>query len=273
MMNELDRILDECIDRINRGDSLAGCLSDYPEYAERLKPLLQSMCDVQEVYTFAPSAGAKRMARQKLSAALDKRRQITPASTFRQSISRPAIWATAAILAMAIIGTVVIRPALSPPTLVSDPEGNFVFLVSDEPNAIGDFDNLNVTISRVGLLAAGTSGKWLEFTPETKTVDLAQLQGEQSQEIWRGDVPAGQYSQVFIYVSRVEGKLELTGLTIEVKLPSRKLHISNPFEVTADTVTSFTFDITVVATGNNGKYILKPQIGESGVQQEQKPIE
>jgi thioredoxin reductase len=41
-----------------------------------------------------------------------------------------------------------------------------------------------------------------------------------------------------------------------------------PFEVTTDTVTSFTFDITVVATGNNGKYILKPQIGESGARQE-----
>jgi thioredoxin reductase len=45
-----------------------------------------------------------------------------------------------------------------------------------------------------------------------------------------------------------------------------------PFEVTTDAVTSFTFDITVVATGNNGKYILKPQIGESGARQEQGPL-
>jgi len=74
-------------------------------------------------------------------------------------------------------------------------------------------------------------------------------------------------------VSEVRGKLKTTGQIIEVKLPSSKLHISNPFEVTTDTVTEFTFDITVVATGNNGKYILKPQTSESGAQQEQKPLE
>ena len=101
-------------------------------------------------------------------------------------------------------------------------------------------------------------------------MDLTQLQGEQSQEIWRGNAPAGQYSQVYIYVSEVKGKLESTGQIIDVKLPSSKLRISMPFEVTVDTITSFTFDITVVATGNNGKYILKPQIGNSGTQQEQK---
>ena len=90
---------------------------------------------------------------------------------------------------------------------------------------------------------------------------------------WRGDVPEEQYSQVFIYVSKVTGKLEATGQTIEVKLPSNKLQLSQPFEVSASTVTSFTFDITVVATGHNGKYILKPQIGKSGVEQELKPAE
>jgi len=265
MADDFDRILDECIDRINRGDSLADCLSDYPAYTERLRPLLQSMHGVQEAYTFTPSVDTKRIARQNFYTALDKRRQMTPVLSFLRLISRPAVWATVAILVLAVVGTLVIRPALSPPTLVSNPEGNFAFLISDEVNDIGDFENLNVTISRVGLQAAG-SEKWIEFTPETKTVDLTQLQGEQSQEIWRGDVPSGQYSQVFIYVSKVRGKLKATGQTIEVKLPSSKLHISSPFEVTADTVTSFTFDITVVATGNNGKYILKPQISESGAQ-------
>lgn len=271
MADDFDRILDECIDRINRGDSLADCLSDYPSYAERLRPLLQSMCGVQEVYTFTPSADAKRVARQKFHAALDKRQQMTPVSTFFKLISRPAVWATVTVLVLTIVGIWGIRPALNPPMLVSSPEGNFAFLISDEPNDIGDFESLNVTISRVGLQAAGNSDDWIEFTPEINTVDLTHLQGKHSQEIWRGNVPAGQYSQVFIYVSEVKGKLKSTGQIIEVKLPSSKLHISNLFEVATDTVTSFTFDITVVATGNNGKYILKPQISESGAQQEQKP--
>ena len=54
---------------------------------------------------------------------------------------------------------------------------------------------------------------------------------------------------------------------MEVKLPSHKLHISKSFQVTADTVTSFTYDLTVVAAGSpqSGiKYILKPQVDQSG---------
>jgi len=272
MTEDFDRILDECIDRINRGDNLADCLSDYPAYSEKLKPLLQSMRDVQKAYAFTPSADTKRAARQKFHAVLRKRRQRTTVWSFFRAIPRPAIWVTVAVLVLAIAAVLVIQPVLNPQTLIPSPDGNFAFLISDEPNDIGDFESLNVTISRVGLQAAG-SLKRLEFAPETKTVDLTRLQGEQSQEIWRGNVTAGQYSQVYIYVSEVTGKLESTGQIVDVKLPSSKLHISMPFEVTTDTVTSFTFDITVVATGNNGRYILKPQIGESGARQGQKSLE
>jgi len=272
MIEDFDRILDECIDRINRGDNLADCLSDYPEYSERLKPLLKSIHNVQKTYAFTPSADTKRAARQEFHAAMDKRRQASSVPSFLKMISRPAVLATVAVLVLAIVGTLVIQPLFNPQTLVPNPDGNFAFLISDEPNDIGDFESLNVTISRVELQAAG-SLKRIQFTPEIKTVDLTQLQGERTQEIWRGDVPEGQYSHVFIYVSQVKGKLESTGNIIEVKLPSSRLHLSVPFEVTADTVTSFTFDITVVATGSSGKYILKPQIGESEAQREQKPLE
>jgi hypothetical protein len=51
-------------------------------------------------------------------------------------------------------------------------------------------------------------------------------------------------------------------------LPSQKLQISIPFQITAGSVTSFIYDLTVVSTGNQQsgiKYILKPQVGESGV--------
>jgi len=79
-------------------------------------------------------------------------------------------------------------------------------------------------------------------------------------------------SQVFIYVNEVKGTLKSTGQTIDVKLPSNRLHISKPFEVTNDTLTNFTFDITVIEAGESGSYILKPEITESGVHQEQKPL-
>jgi hypothetical protein len=271
MTEDFDRILDDCIDRINRGDNLADCLSDYPAYLDKLKPLLQSMHDVQKTYTFMPSADTKRAARQRFHTALGQR-QKKPVLSFFKVIPRPAVWATVAILILAIVSVLVIQPILNSQMLVPSPDGNFVFLISDEPNDIGDFQSLNITISTVRLQAAG-SAKRLEFTPEIKTVDLTELQGEQYQEIWRGNVPAGQYSHVYIYVSEVEGRLESTGQIVDVQLPSGKLHISMPFEVTVDRVTSFTFDITVVGNGNNGKYILKPQIGESGARQEHRRFE
>jgi len=274
MTEDFDRILDECIDRINRGDNVADCLSDYPAYSERLRPLLQSMHDIQKTYTFAPSADTKRAARQKFYATLGKQGRMTPVLSLFRAIPRPAVWGTIAVLVLvlAIVGALVIEPVFTPTTLVPSPDGNFAFLISDEPNDIGDFESLNVTISRVGLRAAG-SLKRLEFRPETETLDLTRLQGEQSQEIWRGNVTAGQYSQVYIYVSEVTGKLKSTGQIVDVKLPSSKLHLSLLFEVTTDAVTSFTFDITVVATGNNGKYILKPQVGDSGARQEQRSLQ
>ena len=277
MDKAFNKILDECVDRINRGETVEDCLASYPEYAEELEPLLRVVFDTQKAYKFTPSPAAKMAGKKRLNAALEalehgqKRRQ--PWSQW--FMGRPRVWVTAAaVILIALIGYFGLRPILFPaetvpepgPSLVTpSPEGNFVFLISDEVNAIGDFESLNVTISEIGLQAAGESERWIEFTPEIKEVDLTQLQGEEAQEIWRGNVPAGQYSQVFIYVSEVRGKLRATGQIIEIKLPSHKLHISKPFQVTADAVTIFTYDLTVVATGHNGGYILKPQIEQSGV--------
>jgi len=75
---------------------------------------------------------------------------------------------------------------------------------------------------------------------------------------------------VFVYVDQVTGELE-DGELVDVMLPSNKLQISAPFEVTETSTTSYVYDLTVVAAGNgeNGpvQYILQPQIGESGPHQ------
>jgi len=269
MAEDFDRILDECIDRINSGDSLADCLSDYPAYSEKLKPLLQSMSDVQKTYTFTPSADTKRAARQKFHAALGKRQQMTPVLSFFKVIPRSAVWATVAVLVLAVVGTLVIQSVLNAPELVPSPDGNFAFLISDEPSDINDFENFDVTILRVELQAAGSKER-LEFVPEVETVDLTRLQGDEFQEIWRGHVPAGQYSHIHIYIGEVKGKLGLTGQTIYVKVPGDVVHMPIPFEITVDMVTIYTFDITVVEAGNSGTYILKLRLNESGAWQEQK---
>ena len=94
-------------------------------------------------------------------------------------------------------------------------------------------------------------------------VNLTQLQGNRAQEIWRGNIPEGEYSKVFLEVSEVSGILLGSGEEVEIKLPSGKLQISTPFEVRSGELIDFVYDLTVVKAGKSGKYILKPQVGQS----------
>ena len=289
MPNDFDKILDECIDRINRGESLEACLADHAEYVEQLEPLLQAMLQTKTAYSFVPSVNAKNMARQRFSTALEnlERKREVRQPLFPWLMGWSGALATAAVVVIiALIGYFGLRPVFFPPGTIPqpgptpvapspqpgpapiipspqpNPEGNFVFLISDDVNAIADFASFNVTISKIGLLPSGDTDQWLEFEPEVNEVDLTLVQGDKTQEIWRGNIPEGQYTKVFIYVSDVEGILASGEAT--VKLPSGKLQISKPFEVTSGEVTNFIYDITVIKAGESGKYILKPQIAESG---------
>lgn len=282
MVNDFDRILDECIDRIGRGETVEACLSDHPEYSKQLDPLLKAMVQTKATYSFTPEADVKRMARQRFYAALERKRQ---PSFLSRILARRLVWATlASVLVVLAISYVALRATIfptEPPSFPTEPpsitipgpnaDGNFAFLMSDEVNAIGDFSNLYVTIDKVGLLKSGDSEHWVEFSPEVKEFDLTLLPGEMTQELWRGNVPEGDYSKVIVYVSVVHGTLKATGEIIEIKLPSNKLQMSKPFQVTTGTITSFTYDLTVVKAGNaqsGGKYLLNPQVDQSGASQQ-----
>ncbi len=275
MPKTFDEILDECVDRINRGERLEDCLASYPEHAEELEPLLQAMLRTQTAYTFTLSSTAKMAARQRFNASLEKleRKRAERRPLFPRALGWSAAWAAvAAVLVMALVGYFGIRPALSPgeptphPGPLPGPQGTLAFLISDEKNDIGDFQSLNITITKIHLHLAGEDGGLIELEPQ-ETVDLTKLQGLNAQEIWRGNITAGNYTWVRIYVSEVSGVLFEGNQTAYVKLPSEKLKISEPFEVTEDSETSFVYDITVFETGKRGKYILQPQIDQSGADQ------
>ena len=273
MKNNLDKILDECIDRINRGESIESCLADFPEYSKALGPLLSAMLKTKTTYSFALSVRAKNFHRQRFNAALvalrekyERRRPLLP-----RILGWSKVWAPiAAAIVIALVGYFGLRPALMPPVMIAqpNPEGNFAFLVSDEVNAISDFRELNLSISKVILHLGGDEEKKIEFQPGVQMVNLTDLQGNRAQEIWRGDVPEGEYSKVFLEVSQVSGILWDVGEEVEIKLPSGKLQISKPFKVESGEVTNFVYDLTVVKAGKSGQYILKPQIGQSGANQD-----
>jgi hypothetical protein len=273
MKDNLNKILDECIDRVNRGESIESCLSDFPEYSETLEPILYTMLKTKTVYTFAPSARAKNFQRQRFNAALvaSRERRETKRSPVDRILGWSKVWApVAAAIVIALVVYFGFRPTPMPPMMIAqpNPEGNFAFLISDEVNAIGDFQELDLSISKVILHLSGEEERRIEFRPEVQAVNLADLQGNRAQEIWRGDVPEGKYSKVFMEVSQVSGVLWDGGEEVEIKLPSGKLQISKPFEVDGSEVTSFVYDLTVVEAGQSGQYILKPQIDQSGADQD-----
>ena len=298
MYQNLSEIFDQCVDRLNRGQSLEDCLADYPEQAAELEPLLRAMVITQQGYAFVPSPLAKDAARQRFNAALAELASQREARQpwFRRLLGQPRVWAPAAlVIVIALIGYFGLRPMLLPVDLEppidavdtttgetttgndgasvivspqANPMGYFAFLISDEINAINDFASLNVTISKIVLKLGGDDDRSVEIVPLVAVVDLTLLQGDIAQEIWRGDIPLGEYDKVFIHVDNVTGILN-DGGTAEVKLPSDKLQISKPFTV-GDAPVNFVYDLTVVATAgpqSDSKYILRPQAGESGADQ------
>lgn len=273
MKDNLNKILDECIDRINRGESIESCLKDFPGHSEKLEPILHAVLKTKTAYSLAPSARAKNFQRQRLNAALvaSREKRERKRSPVDRILGWSKVWVpVAAAIVVALVVYFGFRPAPAPPVMVAqpNPEGNFVFLISDEVNAIGDFQELNISISEVTLYLGGEEEKRIEFRPEVQAVNLADLQGNRAQEIWRGDVPEGEYIKVVLEILQVSGVLLGSGEEIEIKLPSGKLQISKQFNVESGELTSFVYDLTVVEAGQSGQYILKPQISQSGADQD-----
>jgi hypothetical protein len=271
MTDNLDALLDECIDRINTGESLEECLASYPEHAERLEPLLRSILDIRATCSPMPSPAAKAAARQRLYAALaEGEKPLKLRGALMPSLTKPRAWAVAVILSLlAIIAGIsswalVLGGAPAP----AFAQSNFRLLISDEANAIGDFDHLNVTITSIRVHSA-SSDNWIDLEPAVSEVDLVGLQGLNATEIWCGNLTEGWYTGVFLDVEYVTGVLNATGDPVDVKAPSGTLKINKPFLflVTNTSQTTFVFDISVVCAGPSGqcgKYNLKPVIDESG---------
>ncbi|MBX0322631.1 DUF4382 domain-containing protein [Halomicroarcula sp. F13] len=105
-------------------------------------------------------------------------------------------------------------------------------------------------------------GDFEVFDLDDPTVDLTEVVGDKAVGVLDGRLEAGRYAKIELSVSDVEGVVD--GETVPVKVPSEKLQIVKPFEVTAGEGVEFVFDINVVKKGPNG-YNLLPVISESGV--------
>lgn len=147
------------------------------------------------------------------------------------------------------------------------------FYVSDEKNAIDEFKQVDVTVTKVTLIKDTSNGTQKQtIDVEDRTIDITRLTGANATLVDSFNVSNGTYTKVFLHVGEVNATLE-SGEQVRVKLPSQKLHVNKEFTVGDGDEVDFVFDITVFKAGNSGKYILKPVISESGVDKEVNPVE
>ncbi len=55
MSNKLTIILDECLERIEKGESIETCLSEYPDMRRELEPLLSTAHSISSIPKVQPS--------------------------------------------------------------------------------------------------------------------------------------------------------------------------------------------------------------------------
>ncbi len=172
----------------------------------------------------------------------------------------------------------------------SGDSGTFELMVSDQPNAIHDFDHLNVTFSEARVFARGddvndsnggfetrsskrrvdavgahvndSNGGFETIDIEGETVDLTTVVGDRATSIANISLEEGEYTKVELHVDSTEATVD--GESASVMVPSNKLMVTKNFTVEANETTSFVFDIRVVRRGD-GAYNLLPVVSRSGV--------
>lgn len=107
MANEFDNILDECLERVIRGEAIEACLESYPQHAAELKPLLLTVLDTRKAVDITPRTEFRERASRQFQ---DSIRDMAPQGS-RDFFGWFPRWATVVsvvvILLLAGSGTVV----------------------------------------------------------------------------------------------------------------------------------------------------------------------
>jgi hypothetical protein len=69
-MKKFDDVLNECIERVLRGESIEACLKTFPDYASELEPLLRTAVDTRRAASILPSPEFRQRAGYEFQAAV-----------------------------------------------------------------------------------------------------------------------------------------------------------------------------------------------------------
>ena len=104
MSKKLEKIFDDCLERMLQGESIESCLRDYPEEAAELKPLLRTTLDIEgRALPVRPHPKFEKQTRVRLEGAqVYARQQKQPKRAWTFAWQRG--WAYALIAVLAVIG-------------------------------------------------------------------------------------------------------------------------------------------------------------------------
>ena len=80
---EFENILDECLDRLMKGEDIKSCLAGYPEHAAELEPLLKTALKARIAAAVKPRPEFRQRAGYEFQKAISEMPSKTPRSHFR----------------------------------------------------------------------------------------------------------------------------------------------------------------------------------------------
>lgn len=134
---------------------------------------------------------------------------------------------------------------------ISNPDSdNLEVRVRDHREAIGDFSELWLTLSSVGIHPAGQTHNegWIMLEPSVQTLDLTQYVDGQEVVIVQAAVETGFYNAVRLNVDRALGML-VDGQQVEVTIRSEIEALD--FWVRDGQITTLTLDLVVLDLGDH----------------------
>ncbi len=102
MKKNFDDMLDICLDRIVRGDTIEQCLESYPEQAAELEPLLRAaLATVRASSSIEPRPEFQRLAKHQLLSTIEEKRK-------KLTVHRKTLWSWQRRWAVALVAVLVI---------------------------------------------------------------------------------------------------------------------------------------------------------------------
>ena len=145
--------------------------------------------------------------------------------------------------------------------------GTLVMQITDAPPEL-NIEKAEVTISQVQVHLAGageeenatTEAGWFTIVEEPQTFDLIAIK-DVKEFLGTAELTAGKYTQIRLSVD--SAVVTIDGVEDNLKIPSGKIKLIQPFTIVANQTTTLTLDFdadkSIHATGS-GKYIMRPTI-------------